>query len=136
LAALADAARRGVDTALILPGFSDSSIVFHAGRANYDELLQAGVNIYERNDVLLHAKTAVIDGVWSTAGSSNMDWRSFTLNHEINAIVLGPEFGAEMEKQFASDMAMSHHVTLDAWRNRGVKLRLLEMMSKLGERWL
>ena len=136
LAALVDAARRGVDTVLVLPGFSDSSIVFHAGRANYDELLQAGIKIYERNDALLHAKTAVIDGVWSTAGSSNMDWRSFTLNHEINAIVLGPEFGTEMETLFASDVRMSHQITLDAWRNRGVKLRLLEMMSKLGERWL
>lgn len=136
LAALADAAKRGVDTVLILPGFSDSSIVFHAGRSNYDALLEAGVKIYERNDALLHAKTAVIDGVWSTAGSSNMDWRSFTLNHEINAIVLGPEFGSAMEALFANDVEMSHQVTLEAWRNRGVKFRVLEMISRFGERWL
>lgn len=136
LRALEEAAQRGVETVLILPGFTDSSIVFHAGRANYETLLKAGVKIYERKDALLHAKTAVVDGVWSTAGSSNMDWRSFTLNHEINAVILGTSFGAEMDKLFAKDRALSHEVTLDDWHNRGIKFRFMEFISKFGERWL
>ena len=63
------------------------------GARYYDELLAAGVKIYERRDALLHVKTAVIDGVWSTVGSTNLDWRSFLHNHEVNAVVLGTEFG-------------------------------------------
>jgi cardiolipin synthase len=80
LAALTDAAVRGVDVRLILPSKTDSWLVFFAGRSFYDELLRSGVKIYERRDVLLHSKTAVIDGVWSTVGSTNLDWRSFLYN--------------------------------------------------------
>src|SRR5262249_38235646 len=80
VAALADAARRGVDVVLVLPGRSDFSLVLHAGRAYYDDLLSAGVRIHEMDDAMMHAKTAVIDGVFSTVGSSNMDWRSFVAN--------------------------------------------------------
>ncbi|MGS1106436.1 phospholipase D-like domain-containing protein [Achromobacter anxifer] len=133
---LADAARRGVDVALVLPGFSDSSLVFHAGRSHYAELLEAGVKIYERRDALLHAKTAVVDGVWSTVGSSNLDWRSFALNYEINAVVLGPEFAAEMESLFQRDVADSVRITPEAWQARGVGDRSMEFFSRMFERWL
>ncbi len=108
---LAQAAERGVDVVLVLPGFSDSAVVWHAGRSHYAALLKAGVKIYERRDRLLHAKTMVVDGVWSTVGSSNMDWRSFGLNYEINAVVLGPTFGSEMEALFALDRQASVEVT-------------------------
>jgi cardiolipin synthase len=80
LAALKQAATRGVDVRLLLPSSSDSWLVLHAGHAHYRELLQAGVSIYERRNALLHVKTAVIDGVWSTVGSTNLDWRSFLHN--------------------------------------------------------
>ncbi|WP_436408641.1 phospholipase D-like domain-containing protein [Achromobacter insolitus] len=133
---LTDAARRGVDVALVLPGFSDSSLVFHAGRSHYTDLLRAGVKIYERRDALLHAKTAVVDGVWSTVGSSNMDWRSFALNYEINAVVLGPDFAAEMEALFQRDVADSVAITPEAWQARGVGDRSMEFFSRMFERWL
>ncbi len=133
---LTDAARRGVDVALVLPGFSDSSLVFHAGRSHYADLLEAGVKIYERRDALLHAKTAVVDGAWSTVGSSNLDWRSFALNYEINAVVLGPEFAAEMESLFQRDVADSVRITPEAWRARGVGDRSMEFFSRMFERWL
>jgi cardiolipin synthase len=81
--ALTQAARRGVDVKLILPGFSDFSLVFQASRSYYSELLDAGVKIFERRDALLHAKTAVIDGVWSRVGSANIDWRGFLHNDEV-----------------------------------------------------
>jgi cardiolipin synthase len=133
---LMNAARRGVDVVLVLPGFSDSSLVFHAGRSHYEDLLEAGVKIYERRDALLHAKTAVVDGVWSTVGSSNMDWRSFALNYEVNAVILGPRFGAEMEALFERDVAAAQQVTLQEWRARGADDRFMEFFSRLFERWL
>jgi len=136
LQALEDAAGRGVEVVLVLPGFSDSSLVFHAGRSYYAPLLESGVVIYERRDALLHAKTAVIDGVWSTVGSSNMDWRSFALNYEINAVVLGPEFGAEMERLFQSDVADSVRIDPQAWQDRPASDRFMETFSRLFERWL
>jgi cardiolipin synthase len=134
--ALAAAAQRGVDVVLVLPGFSDSSLVFNAGRSHYGKLLDAGVKLYERRDALLHAKTAVVDGVWSTVGSSNMDWRSFALNYEVNAVVLGPEFAAEMEALFQRDVAESVRITPEAWRARGVDDRFMEFFSRMFERWL
>ncbi|MBC8058882.1 MAG: cardiolipin synthase B, partial [Rhizobiales bacterium] len=79
-ASLKDAVARGVEVKIVLPGATDSALVFHAGRSNYDDLLRGGVQIYERQDALLHAKTALIDGVWSTVGSTNLDWRSFLHN--------------------------------------------------------
>lgn len=133
---LQSAARRGVDVVLVLPGFSDSSLVFHAGRSHYTDLLQAGVKIYERRDALLHAKTAVVDGVWSTVGSSNMDWRSFALNYEINAVVLGPEFAAEMDALFQRDVADAVQITPEAWKDRGLDDRFMESFSRMFERWL
>ena len=134
--ALSSAAQRGVDVVLVLPGFSDSSLVFNAGRSHYTDLLRAGVKLYERRDALLHAKTAVVDGVWSTVGSSNMDWRSFALNYEINAVVLGPEFAGEMEALFQRDVADSVQITPEAWRNRGADDRFMEFFSRMFERWL
>ncbi|ALM82078.1 phosphatidylserine/phosphatidylglycerophosphate/cardiolipin synthase family protein [Bordetella sp. N] len=134
--ALTDAARRGVDVGMVLPGFSDSSLVWHAGRSYYTQLLDAGAHIHERRDALLHAKTAVIDGVWSTVGSSNMDWRSFALNYELNAVILGPEFGGEMEALFARDVAEATPVTKEEWSKRGFDDRFMETFSRLFERFL
>ncbi|HTK02305.1 MAG TPA: phospholipase D-like domain-containing protein [Bordetella sp.] len=134
--ALADAARRNVDVVLVLPGFSDSSLVFHAGRSYYTELLEAGVKIYERRDALLHAKTAVIDGVWSTVGSSNMDWRSFALNYELNAVIIGPRFAAQMETLFAADVAHAQRIDPQAWSDRGIEDRFMESIGRMFERWL
>ncbi|OZI74430.1 phospholipase D-like domain-containing protein [Bordetella genomosp. 12] len=134
--ALAQAARRGVDVVLVLPGFSDSAIVWHAGRSHYTALLQAGVKIYERRDALLHAKTTVVDGVWATVGSSNMDWRSFGLNYEINAVVLGPAFAQEMEALFERDRQASVRVDAAQWGDRPAGDRFMESFSRLFERWL
>ncbi|HEY6008268.1 MAG TPA: phospholipase D-like domain-containing protein, partial [Geobacteraceae bacterium] len=102
--ALTDAAGRGVDVQLVLPRKSSSWLALHAGRYHYSELLQAGVGLCERRNVVLHAKTAVIDGVWSTIGSTNMDFLSSSKNDEVNAIILSRPFAAEMEKMFARDL--------------------------------
>ena len=136
LAALEDAARRGVDVTLILPSRTDSALVFHAGRRHYDRLLRAGVKIYERRGVILHAKTALIDGVWATVGSTNLDWRSFLHNHELNAVVLGADFGDQVRAMFARDLAASDRITLEAWRERSLGTRLKELFSGLWAYWL
>ena len=136
LAALKDAVQRGVDVRIILPGSTDSWLVFHAGRSYYAELLGAGVKIYERHDALLHSKTALIDGVWSTIGSTNLDWRSFLHNEEVNAVVLGQEFGAQMQIMFETDLASSRPITLELWERRSVSDRLKEAAARAWEYWL
>ncbi len=136
LAALKAAAARGVDVKLVLPGSTDSWLVFYAGRAYYTELLKAGVKLYERRDALLHVKTAVIDGVWSTVGSTNLDWRSFLHNEEVNAVVLGTGFGERMRAAFLADVAKSDPITLDKWRNRPVSVRVKELIGRMWEYWL
>lgn len=128
---LKEAARRGVDVQLVLPGISDSSATFYAGRSYYAELLEAGVKIHERKDALLHAKTAVIDGAWSTVGSSNLDLRSFLYNEEINAVVLGKKFAQEMEKMFTMDVAASVRIDAGSWARRGLGERLKESLAKM-----
>jgi cardiolipin synthase len=134
--ALIDAVKRGVDVKLIVPSKTDSSLVFHAGRAHYEKLLEGGVKLYERRDALLHAKTVVIDGVWSTVGSTNLDWRSFLHNQELTAVILGTDFGSKMRDAFARDLAASDQVTLEAWRNRPVTTRMKETFARLWEYWL
>ena len=136
LAALKDAAQRGVDVKLILPSNTDSWLVFHAGRSYYAELLEAGVKIYERRGPLLHAKTALIDGVWSTIGSTNLDWRSFLHNHEVNAVILGQEFGAQMRAMFEKDLAACNAITPEDWERRSIGNRLRETVARMWHRLL
>ena len=136
LKALTDAVGRGVDVRLILPSHSDSEIVFHAGRSHYSTLLEAGVKLYERLGELLHSKTAVIDGVWSTVGSTNLDWRSFLDNDEINAVILGREFGQQMQAMFAKDLAASRAIDRESWERRPLSFRLKEWFARLWARAL
>ena len=132
--ALKDAAARGVDVRLILPGKTDSKLVWYASRSHYTDLLKDGVKIYERQDALLHAKTAVIDGVVSTVGSSNLDWRSFTSNDEVNAVVFGEDFGDAMTRMFRLDLANSRRITPEAWADRSLLQRTKEALARLFER--
>lgn len=130
------AARRGVDVRLILPGTTDFWLVFHAGRSHYTDLLEAGIRIHERQGALLHSKTAVIDGVWSTIGSTNLDWRSFLHNDEVNAVILGQDFGAQMQAMFATDLAASGEITLPGWQARSLDNRVREIAGRLWQYWL
>ncbi len=136
MAALTEAARRGVDVQLVLPSVSDSGLVFHAGRAFYQPLLEAGVKIHELKLSVLHAKTVVIDGVWSTVGSTNLDRRSFLHNSEVNVIVMGDVFGLEMENAFKEDLHNSKEVTLVEWNKRPISNRLKEWLARVWDYWL
>ena len=134
--ALTGAARRGVDVRLILPGTSDEGVVFYAGRSYYTELLESGVKLYELRSSMLHAKTAVIDGVWSTIGSTNMDLWSFLRNDEVNVIILGRGFAQEMERMFQADLEQSEEILLTQWKKRPFRDRLREWFTRLVQHWL
>ena len=136
LDALKAAVARGVQVKLILPSQTDSWLVFHVGRGYYATLLNAGVKIYERQGVILHSKTALIDGVWATVGSTNLDWRSFLHNDELNAVILGAEFGSQIQAMFEKDLAASDEVTLEKWERRALNLRVKELLARLWEYWL
>ncbi len=131
LDALKEAARRGVDVRLVLPSESDHRLILYAGRAQYGGLLKAGVRIYERVNTILHAKTAVVDGVWSTIGSTNLEMMSFVLNDEINAIIIGPELAQEMEELFWTDVEKSKEITPEKWRSRPINSRFWEILARL-----
>jgi len=136
LKSLTDAAARGVDVRLVLPSHSDSEVVFQAGRSHYAGLLESGVRLYEREGALLHSKTAVIDGVWSTVGSTNLDWRSFLDNDEINAVIIGREFGQKMQAMFAKDIETSREIDLESWSRRPLSFRFKEWMARVWGRLL
>ncbi len=131
--ALRQAARRGVDMRIVVPALTDSSMTQAAGRGKYAGLMKAGAHIYEREGVVLHAKTAVIDGAWSAVGSSNLDWRSIVFNDESDAVILGARFGGEMEALFAEDMAGSREIDPRQWSERPFGQRLREWGAGLWE---
>ena len=136
--ALTGAAKRGVDVKLILPGAgaTDEGLVFYAGRSYYTHLLKSGVKLYELGGTILHAKTAVIDGVWSTVGSTNMDLWSFLRNDEVNAVILSKDFASQMEAMFAKDLSDSKQILIEQWEQRSPLERLREGFARLFAHWL
>ena len=134
--ALTDAAQRGVDVKIILPGVTDSQLALHAQRHHYSGLLKSGVKIYEHSTSLLHAKTATIDKVWSTVGSTNLDFLSLLNNDEVNAVVLSKEFAGEMEKMFVRDLSNSKQIHWAEWKKRPMLPRVREWFVNLFGRWL
>ena len=86
--------------------------------------------------MILHSKTALVDGVWATVGSTNLDWRSFLHNYELNAVVLGAEFGSQVQAMFDKDLAASDPITLDEWQRRSFDLRIKELFARVWEYWL
>ena len=126
---LVQAARRGVRISFLVPGVIDHPLVRHAGRRQFGRLLEEGVEIHEYTAALLHAKTMVIDGIWATVGSTNLDHRSFRLNDELNVVAYDPGFAAQLERVFEDDLRYARRVDLEAWRDRGIKGRMLEFLA-------
>ncbi|MBI4636723.1 MAG: cardiolipin synthase B [Candidatus Rokubacteria bacterium] len=127
--ALSQAARRGVRVVALVPGVIDHNLVRQLGRAQYGRMLKAGVQIHEYAPALLHAKTMVIDGVWATIGSTNLDNRSFALNDEVNLVVYDDAVAGRLEAIFFDDLAHAKKVEYRGWRGRGVLDRLLEKLA-------
>jgi cardiolipin synthase len=129
IATLIQARQRGVRVVLLLPGAIDHNLVREASRSQLGRLLQAGVQVHEYKAALLHSKTMVIDSIWATVGSTNLDRRSFELNEELNLVVYGADVAGRLERVFVEDLGQSREVTYEQWRNRGIKGRILEILS-------
>ncbi len=134
---LTAAARRGVRVAVILAATTDVKLVLHAARGLYPKLLRGGIELYEWSDArVLHAKTAVVDGHWTTVGSTNLDPLSLMRNLEVNAIVEDATFGAAAERLFLEDLAGCRRITFDELRRYGPVARLLSWLAWRLRLWL
>ena len=118
IVALCDAADRGVRVRLILPGRSDLGIMIVAAHSFYAQLLDHGIEIYERQNAVLHAKTMLIDGERTAIGSANLDYRSSEYNLEISALIRSREFGQSVQRMLDHDVRFSRQITADEWRRR------------------
>lgn len=130
--ALEGAVRRGVDVRVIVPGEdSDVPLVRQASRMHYELLLRRGIRIFEYQPTMMHAKTMVVDGIWSTIGSSNFDDRSFRINDEINVNVYDEEIAARMETMFFEDLKRCEEITLRKWFRRPLWARIKESVADM-----
>ncbi|MEA2223501.1 MAG: cardiolipin synthase [Solirubrobacteraceae bacterium] len=135
--ALADAARRGVDVRVLVPGqHIDKKVVRQAGRGAYGDLLDAGVLIFEYCPTMIHAKTLTIDGAWSSVGSVNFDNRSFQLQDEVTLCVCSSAFAAQLDEQFERDLERSAQIAPGRWNGRPLPARLKEGLTKIMRREL
>lgn len=130
---LVKARRRGVQVQLILPGKqqTDVPITHHASRAMWGDLLKAGVEIYEYQPTMYHCKLMVVDGMWSSVGSTNLHNRGFRLNGEANLNILDPQFAAHQERLFDQDLQRCRRVTLEEWEDRPFGERFQECLASL-----
>jgi cardiolipin synthase len=131
LRALLSAARRGVEVTVILPGKSDIPSFQLASRARYGRLLAAGARIFELNDAMLHAKAAVVDGLWTTVGSCNLDAWSMRRNLELNVAVLGRPMASRVEQELRALLPRCREITLADWRRTSLPTRLLQLVCLL-----
>jgi cardiolipin synthase len=121
------AVKRGVDVRILTVGpLTDVRTTWLAGREYYEELLKAGVRIYEYQPAMMHAKTLVVDGEWTSVGSMNFDNRSMAFNNEANLVVLDRGVGARMDAVFANDLARSKEIRLAEFSRRGLWERMKE----------
>jgi len=125
------AVRRGVRVRLLLPARSDVPLVLLLGRSSYATLLRGGVEIFELEREILHAKVMLIDGERTVIGSANLDQRSFHRNYEINCIVDNMEFGGQIRSLLLEEIDGSSPVELDVHERRGVLVRIMERVVSL-----
>jgi cardiolipin synthase len=132
---LADARRRGVRVRIVTESdITDAKPVKFAARASYERLLEQGIEIYEYQPAMMHAKVIVIDGVLSIVGSANFDNRSLELNDELNVAVFDPSLAARLTADFERDMTRSAKIDLESWRSRPLHIRGREKLwSYFGE---
>jgi cardiolipin synthase len=125
-AGLVEAAKRGVDVQVLLPEHSNHVTADWLGRRHFHELLSAGVRIFRYRYIMIHSKTATIDGVWSTVGSANIDRYSLLGNYEINLEVYSERFAAQMERMFELDKTSARELTLEEWDKRPLPAKIVE----------
>jgi cardiolipin synthase len=130
-AAVVERSRAGVDVRVLVPGnHTDAVPVQAAGRSYYEELLAAGVRIFEYQPAMMHAKTVVVDGSWSVVGSANLDERSMELNEENVLGIADRDFARSIEAGVTADLQRSREIHLDEWRRRPVHRKIFERVAK------
>jgi cardiolipin synthase len=128
LQALKEARSRGVDVRILVPEVSNHVVADWLSRGFYSELLRHGVQIFRYQDAMVHAKTATIDGRWSTIGTANIDRLSLSGNYEINLEILDDDLAKHLETVFENDLGQAKQLTLDEWESRDVVVRACEMI--------
>ena len=127
---LIDAKRRGVDVRIMVAGaHNDNWLARRNSIMLFGKLLEAGIEVLDYNRTLLHHKTMVVDGVWSTIGTTNFDNRSFAHNEESNVCVYDRALAERLQETFLADMKDCEHVSFEAWRKRGIWSRAQEVVA-------
>ena len=135
--ALVEAAERGVHMRILVPGSHiDKKFVRTAGRAAYDDLIGAGIEIYEYCPTMMHAKTLTVDEIWSSVGSVNFDNRSFQLHDEVTLCVQSERFAGQLHEVFEKDLESSERIDPDHWQERSMTQRARENVTKYARREL
>ncbi|EGV44038.1 cardiolipin synthase [Bizionia argentinensis JUB59] len=129
--ALQVAAKSGIDVRLLIPKESDSWIAKYATNSYLERLLEAEVRVYRYTKGFIHAKTMVVDDLFSTIGTSNLDYRSFNINFEINALIYNKETSVELKDLFLDDILNSEELSLESWQKRSKYCKLKESYSRL-----
>ena len=131
LTAIKTASLSGIDVQIIFPYTADSKIVHYASMSYMKEVLEAGVKVHLYTNGFIHAKTLLVDDVFSSVGTTNMDYRSFDQNYEINAMVYSESFASELEEQFLKDVGQCVPLQLSRWDQRPIRKRLLQSTARL-----
>lgn len=134
--ALTHAARRGVDVRVLVPRRSNHPLALAAGRARYGKLLRSGVRIFEYLPRLLHAKTLVVDGRWTTLGTANFDFLSLFTNHELNLVSNNARLANKLEHDFMTDLQEAIEIAPADWEHRRPTARVIERFAWHLRRWL
>jgi len=127
--ALINAVKRGVKVVVLTPEKGDHATTSSASRSGLGPFLLGGVEIYQYHPALMHAKAMVVDGVWATVGSANLDYRSLAINEEINLVVYDAAFAGQLEKSFQEDLKYSKKLTYEDWHSRPFIDKILELFS-------
>jgi cardiolipin synthase len=132
---LVRAVKRGVSVKVIAPGRANNhSMTRRSSRRRYGQLLQNGVEIYEYQPGMIHAKILIVDGLWSVVGSTNFDTRSFGLNDEVNLAALSPALASRLGRDFQHDLSQSEQITYEQWLHRPLAERVMAMLGRIFER--
>lgn len=129
--ALQVAARSDIEVKLIVPKVSDSWIAQYATNSYLERLLEAGVQVYHYTKGFVHAKTMVVDGVFSTVGTANMDYRSFNINFEVNALIYNQDFSTKLVHLFKQDIKDSKPIDITSWQKRSNTTKFIEAIARL-----
>lgn len=134
-AELRRAAQRGVSVTVLTPGaWNNHPIARLASRRRYGKLLEGGVLIHEYQPAMIHAKVLIVDDTWCVLGSTNFDNRSFGLNDEVNVAIMHTELSRRLQQDFLEDLEQSRAITLEEWRRRPVRERVLALLGSVLER--